>query len=322
MKINSFFRIKVCATAVLLAFCSLFGVANEAFASGRAIMMSPMSQRVVLAPGETYRGGFKVANPVDAENNLDYLATIAPFSIVQTDNNKDDYNAVSYTTKSSMNMIVDWTVIDNPTGTVEPNGEEVVSFSIEVPADAPAGGQYMAILVKEDPEKREIDDSLAVTEVMQMAHIIYAEVAGETNQDGVILENYVPSISLSNNLKTMSRVRNNGNIHTDAKVILQVWPLFSGEEICTNEENPDAMVVLPNTQRFNAQECSLPLFGIFRAKQTVRIFGEESVVEKIVFVCPVWLMFLIVFVIALIIIWFFTRSKSRKGSKKSKSEEQ
>ena len=102
--------------------------------------------------------------------------------------------------------------------------------------------------------------------------------------------------------------------------MLQVWPLFSDEEICTNEEQPETSLILPETERYHAQSCALPSVGIFKAKQTVKIFGEESIVEKMVIVCPIWLLFIIFFVIAAIIIWIVVRVQKRNRGNKSPEE--
>ena len=212
-------------------------------------------------------------------------------------------------------MIVDWITVDNPEGTLVPNEEKAITFSITVPKAAPAGGQYLALLVRENPDIKVEDDSMSVTEIMQMAHVIYADVAGTTIKSGEITENDFPSFLMSNKLEATSMVKNSGNIHTDAEYILQVWPIFSDEEICTNEENAETSLVLPNTERYHAETCDLPSLGIFRAKQTVKIFGEESVLEKTIIVCPLWLLFSILFVIIGLIIWIVIRIRSRKKAK-------
>ena len=69
---------------------------------------------------------------------------------------------------------------------------------------------------------------------------------------------------------------------------------------------------MPETERYHTETCNLPPIGLFRAKQTVKIFGEESIVEKTVIVCPLWLIFVILFVVIALIIWIIIRMKSRK----------
>ncbi len=287
---------------------------NEAFAI-KTITMSPMSQKVILIPGEQYEGAVTIANPSNSTENLDYIASIGSYSIHSNQYSKDDYGDMDYRTKTSYNIIMDWTTINNPTGTVAPGATEKISFIIDVPQNAPAGGQYMSILVSENKNNDTAEGGIGVVELMQMAHTVYAEVAGETNEKGLITENSIPAFLTSNKLETTSIVKNEGNVHTEAQYILQVWPVFSSEEICTNEEDPNTSLVLPDTERYHTESCSLPPIGIFTARQTIKIFGEESVVEKMIIVCPIWLLFIIIFVIVALIIWIILRAKNR-GSKR------
>lgn len=303
---------KIGIVAVFLVFFGVFIFSGRAFGSTKTLMMSPMNQRIVLIPGETYHGGFKIANSANAEEDLKYIVSVSTF-FVQQDEEGGDYK-VDNSTRSDMNMIVDWTTIDEASGVVRPNGEKVVSFTIEVPEDAPAGGQYMEILAREDKDGQVAENG--VNEIIQMGHIIYAEVAGSTRKEGVILENSVPSFIMSDNLEAVSRIKNGGNVHTDAEAVLQVWPLFSDEEICTNEENASSIFVMPGTERYHTETCQLPSVGIFRAKQTVKIFGETSIVEKTIIVCPIWLLFIIIFVIFALVFYFVARARARKKAAK------
>ena len=92
--------------------------------------------------------------------------------------------------------------------------------------------------------------------------------------------------------------------------------MIGDEEICTNEEEPDLSLILPETERFHAQTCNLPIAGIFRVKQTVKIFGETSIVEKTIIVCPIWLLFIIIFVVFALIFYFVAKAKARKKAAK------
>lgn len=304
-------KIKFLIMAIAAMLCGLIGSSNNTFAAGRAVAVSPMSQRIILTPGETYRGSITVANPANSTDDLNYLVTIGSYSLVKT-NEKDDYGDFSIDEVTNLNELMNWISIDNPSGTIPPNGERTVSFSIDVPNDAPAGAQYASLLIREDTDNMLNDGNMSVSEIMQMASILYAEVTGTTVKSGTIIDNNIPSVLLSGTLETTSLVKNTGNIYTDAEYTLQIWPLFSDEEVYTNEEEPETKIVLPNTERYNTQSHEMPLFGIFRVKQTVKIFDEVSELEKTVLVCPLWMLFIIILIIAGIIIWLVMRMRSRK----------
>ena len=74
--------------------------------------------------------------------------------------------------------------------------------------------------------------------------------------------------------------------------------------------------MLPDTEKTHAQSCDLPSCGIFKAKQKVSIFGESSIVERTIIVCPLWLLFVILFGIIALIIWIFVKARKRKGSRR------
>ena len=57
-----------------------------------------------------------------------------------------------------------------------------------------------------------------------------------------------------------------------------------------------------------------PHLGIFKVKQTVKFLGETKTTEKLVFICPIWLLFIILAIIFLII--FLIVNRAIKGGRK------
>lgn len=312
--------IKIAVATVALFLGLHFGIwTNSVNAISNSMTVSPPHQRVILEPGESYTGYLQVSNANDSVRGLKYSVGIGSFSEHGENGAKDNYGVVDHINKSSYNQIMDWIVLNKTSGIVAPNETDTVSYTINVPKDAPAGGQYATILIMDETDSDDLGGgNVKIQSKFQFASIIYAEVAGETREEGQITNNSVPSFLLNGPLEAISMVRNNGNVHTDAEYTLQVWPLFSDEEICTNEEKPDTSLILPETERYHAQTCDLPAVGIFRAKQTVKIFGETSIVEKTVIICPIWLLFIIIFVIIAIIIWIVMRIRARNKSDNAK----
>ena len=138
-----------------------------------AFTILPMSQRFSLAAGKTEKGSIKIVNPADATEDFSYKIGISPYGVVG-----EDYEA-DLVTDSNHTMIAKWIKISEPTGTVKPNETKEVEFTIEVPADAPAGGQYAAITVSSNNEAKQ-SSGVAVQNVFEMASIVYGTVAGET----------------------------------------------------------------------------------------------------------------------------------------------
>ena len=317
MKITKF---KFAVVAGVMSVLSCFGLYQRSvYAGSNSMTISPPKQRIILIPGEKYSNVINVFNSNDSTRDLKFEASVGSFSQKKDDEkkddkNNDDYGVVDIVSESSYNQIMEWITIENPEGTVAPGKSVNVYYTIDVPKNAPAGGQYATIVVADKTTSGAGGEgNVSIDQTFQFASIIYAEVAGETKEDGEIMDNSMPSFLLNGPLTASSMVKNSGNVHTDAEYTLQVWPLFSGEEVCTNEENPDTSLILPDTERYHAQTCDLPSFGIFKAKQVVKIFGETSTVERTIIVCPLWLLFVIVFIIALLIGWVFFRIRNRRG---------
>ena len=319
-------KLKYLMMVGVLAVSSLVGPLTGsvwADSESNSMTVSPPYQKMILTPGESYTNSLSVFNSANSTRDLKYRVEVGSFSQNkgESEEAKDDYGSINHINVSSYNQIMDWIELDNEGGTLAPGESAAVNYTINVPGNAPGGGQYATILViDETTSGLSGEGNIAIDQTYQFASIIYAEVAGDTKQDGEIESNEMPSFMLNGSaFEATSMVRNNGNIHTDASYTLQVWPLFSDEEICTNEEEPDTSLILPETERYHAQTCELPSIGIFKAKQTVGIFGEESTVEKMIIVCPIWLLFIIFFVIAAIILWLAMQAKKRKTRKTNES---
>lgn len=315
-------KLKYLVMVGAMAVCSLVSpLANSVWADSNSMTVSPPYQKIILTPGETYEGSLNVSNATNSTRPLKYAVEVGSYSQKRDENSKDDYGAVDHVSVSSYNQIMEWIKLEKEGGTIEPGEEEEIGYTIEVPENAPGGGQYATILVVDETTSGlPGEGNIGIDQKFQFASIIYAEVAGETKQEGEILENSIPGFLLQGPIEATSMVKNNGNVHTDAEYTFQVWPLFSDEEICTNEEKPETSLILPETERLHAQSCDVGSFGIFKAKQTVKIFGEASTVERTIIVCPLWLLFIILFVIITIIIWVFTRVRKSKKRKNATSK--
>lgn len=274
-----------------------------------SMLVSPMNQSIVLTPGDTYHGSFKIANPNSSTTDLEYEIERKSFYV------DEDYNT---TFDEADSPIVNWTTIDdNETGILAPNSNVEVRFTIDVPANVAGGGQYEAFLVKTVSDDTSSNSNTVIKEQLIMAHLVFAEIAGETFRQGEIININVPSFLLSDKIVGSSLIKNTGNIHGVATYTMQVFPLFSDEEIYTNEENPESHIILSDRALYTETVWSdTPMVGIFNVVYTVEFEGVTEQVSKMVIKCPIWLLFIIIFAIAAIIIYFVMRAKSRKASRK------
>lgn len=261
--------------------------------------VTPMSQRLSLEAGKTAEGSITVINPNDSVSDLKYKAYVAPYGVVG-----DGYEA-DLTTDSKFNMIKDWITIENPTGTIEPNKTSEIKFKIKVPGDAPAGGQYAAIIITRDDDMKATDNGVAVKDVFEMASLIYADVDGETVHKGEILSNEIPGFVASAPIVLSAQISNDGNIHENATVIIKATNFFNGEVIVEGDtdEHYYSEIIMPETTRYITREISegLPLLGAVKVEQTIYYRGSSSKEEKTVIICPIWFLLLVLASIVMII---------------------
>lgn len=270
------------------------------------IQISPAKEDIgELKPGETFTGTFKVQNT--GSKSFEFKVGVAPYTVI------DEHYTPDYDKSNQYTDIVNWVKFSQETGSVEPNGEVEIAYEVKVPADVPAGGQY-ALLTAETIGNQNNSNTSGVVTVNRVGMILYSNVQGKTRKTGSVIENKVPSFLFNPPVSATSIVENTGNTHANAEYVLQVYPLFGNEEVYTNEENPMKLTILPETQRFNTITWpNAPHLGIFRVKQTVTIFGEVSTVEKTVFLCPIWFMFIVLAIIFCAIFWIITRIRARRN---------
>lgn len=299
---------KILGGIILAIVLATAGLASAYADSG--ITLSPMNVRISLTPGETYEGSFTIANPARNDETYHYGVSVSPFYV------NDEYE-VYFSANGSYGEIADWITVDEITGEIDPNESTTIHYTINVPNDAPAGGQYAAIHIGSTNSPDTVNEGINLEVTYGIAYIIYAEVIGSVTRGGEILSADVPSFLLSGNIAGMSSIKNLGNVHGVAKYTLQIYPLFSDEEIYTNEETPDAMTILPERTYFSEISwLDTPAMGIFKVVYTVEFEGATKQVSKMVIKCPIWLLFIIIFAIAAIIIYFVMRAKSRKNTRK------
>ncbi len=307
---------KTLMVGICLLAASILPVFSNAMAEEVKVSMvvSPSTNKLILMPGETYNGYITVTGANQNTRDVDYNVSVAPYSLNKGEDGKTDYKSPNFDSRNNYNNIVDWITVKNASGTVSPNTTNKIYYTIDVPEDVAAGGQYATFLVTQDNSNDEEGEGVRIQNVFQVASIVYAEVTGETRNTGEIIENNVPAFLFDGSkFEATSYVKNTGNVHTEAEYILQVWPLFSGEEICTNEEDTTKSLVFPDTEKYHSESCQLPGFGIFNVKHIVKIFDQVSTVERMVIICPVWLVFVIVFAIFLGIFYLVAKAKKRKN---------
>lgn len=268
------------------------------------IQVSPAKIELDLEPGKTVSKTFRVQNT--GAKDFDFELGTGPYSVEGEDYKQDLSKVTSY------NNIKDWIKFSEEKGNIKAGESREITAMVTVPQDVPSGGQYAVILAKMiEPQ----DDSVSgIVAEKQVGLLVYSKnVDGNTRETGSIVDAKVPSFMFTSPIRATSVVENTGNVHADATYIMQVYPLFGGEEVYTNEENPEVRTILPETRRLNTLTWDgAPQLGIFRVKQTVKFLDDVKEIEKLVFICPIWFLLIILVIIFLAVFWIVSRTRGRK----------
>jgi len=304
--------VMIVATTVMMSLGVAPVLADDKDDNMVGFSMSPMDQKIVLEPGDSYSSSLRIHNPGSHTVDVEYEVSVEPFYV------NEEYTTI-FENVDNYGMMRDWIIINSPTtGILKPSETAEIEFTINVPNDAPAGGQYATVLVSSSTRgESEEGASTMVKEVRRIGHLIFAEIAGDTVKQGEIIDVNVPSFLLSGNITGSSAIKNTGNIHSVATYKMQIFPLFSDEEVYTNEEDPETHTILPDRTFYNETVWEkTPNIGIFNVIYTVEFEGATTQVSKIVIKCPIWLMLIILFVIFLLIFYLVMKVKDRKESAK------
>ncbi len=285
----------------------------SAYADERPIyrlQISPTQDNIgTLQPGDTHSGKFNVQNT--GTKSYEYRVEVMPFSVKGTNYEQD------FETVSDYTVMTDWVTLSSTTGTVDPDSESPVSYTIQIPDDAPAGLQAIAIMVT----MINTDEMQAsgIQTVSRAAFPVYLNVDGATRREAEIISHTVPGFSFAPIIVTTSTVNNKGNIYTNAEYRLEVRNFFGDQLEYTNVKTENGVektvreVIFPDSERYvETSWDDAPMVGIFKVKSVVKIFDEESIIEKVVIICPLWLLILIIVIIAVAIFWIVSRILKRR----------
>ncbi|MBO7720556.1 hypothetical protein J6S35_02925 [Candidatus Saccharibacteria bacterium] len=306
--------IRKITTRFLFALATVLSITGISFIMGNApvsatdnpisLQISPTKQRVTLNPGDSYTGSFEVMNI--GKESFSYSVDVSPYWVV------DEKYAAKYDVRNNYTQIADWITFDESTqgNTIDPGETQEVFFTVDVPYDVPAGGQYATIFAQTD-DGNESDANLQV--VNRVGMVFYAKVDGDTREEGKIISNSVPGFTLSSPITAASLVENTGNVEATAYYKFKVMPLFSDVPVFDNEDGRKKADVLPGTKRANNFTWdSAPIIGIYRIEQTIDFLDEHSSVSKVVIICPFWLL-VVLACLVIFVIYLIVKNKSRKS---------
>ena len=270
--------------------------------------MSPMTEKLTLKPGDSYSGSFWIMNPEQNTVPVSYSLNVQSFY-------RDDVGKAIFEDIEGRGQLAKWITLESPdSNTLVPSSSDEIKYTIKVPYNVPAGGQYAAITATSLSSDADAPNSAALKESIAMAYTIFVEVEGQTIRSSEITNLNGPALLLDGDITVSSVVANTGNVHGTATYILEVYPLFSDEPIYSNVEEPEKKLILPD--RKLAHETTYentPPFGIFNITYTVKFDGgAEKELKKLVIKIPVWLIFIILILLISLVIFIIHKLRFRR----------
>lgn len=302
-----------CVICFLLATFVFISPVSALEAGDVVIRVEPAEQDISLTPGETSTGIIKVQNI--GRLDFDFTVMVRPFQILN-----DDYDP-DFDTDNNYTRLQNWISFEQTDYHLAPGAEAEVKYTVDVPTDAPGGGQYAAIIAQ---TRSSIDESSMMHTISQVASILYAQVDGDTRFEGSLTNHHLPSNILFGTAPSIvATVKNTGNADFRVTHRLSVYNFFTGKEVFSADATDESgnligtatPRIMPGTERSNIITWQhAPQIGVFRVVQDISFLDEQHNFEQIVILCPFWLVGGIIFMIFLMILWLILRLRSRRHS--------
>lgn len=304
-----------------------------ALEAGDLVMsISPSEQVIDLEPGQKYHGSVTVTNV--GRLAFDFTLKAAPYHV-----NDDNYDP-DFSTDSSYTNLKNWLRFPKSVYRLDPSQSVDAEFIVDVPADAPNGGQYAAIMIQnsavnpadqEDPADQDATSNSPLNLQVRAAAVLYGHVQGGELREAAELTNHsLPGFILGDTFSAAATIENSGNVDFYARQTLSVRNFFTNNEILqpgeAGDESPftETLIVLPGTTRTSLLNWHLPdtgtfPIGLYRVTQTIVFLDQTHTFERLLFVCPVWLALLLLFLIVLLAIWLVLGLAKRHKTKRQNS---
>ena len=254
------------------------------------LTISPTRQELTLEPGQSYTLEISVTN---AGNDVAAFVPAAGPYYPTTDGSLD-YNA-----SNDHTMLWNWISFSEQSFTLDPGEKATLTFTINVPADAPGGGQYAAVYAEIHASEGGINS------VSRVGSLIVGRVNGEIIERGELISQSLPTVVLNGNFTPSATVKNTGNVNFAVSSQLRIKNILSGNIIFDGSAGEsDQQQVYPDmTRTFSYDQVDLPAIGIFDVEYTVSFVGQTATLHRVVWAIPLWLLLVVIGVLAFLVIF-------------------
>ena len=218
------------------------------------MQISPVTFNFDVKPGESQTGQITLKN---------LNAQAISYSIdVELFNKVSDEGAPSFEQtlpQEGVTTLADWITFSPKDGTIDPQKEATIDFSIAIPQGAEPGGHYAAIFAKQLNKTPDGKTQLGVT--TRVGSLILVSVPGDVKKSVNLKEFLLSKFIWKGPVKMSGKVENTGSVHYDSQLKVEVKPLIGS----ASEVDLGKHTIIPGNERsFDGTWSKKFPFGYYR----------------------------------------------------------
>lgn len=267
---------------LLLGFGASAAIAAESTPTSgtkEEVTISPASSKIEIEPGQMKSGELTVYNT--GEKEFSFVVYARPYSV-----ETEEYTP-NYSDTPARSNLYRWVQFDTTEGQLKPGENRKINYTILVPRNADAGGQYGVLFVETVAD----NEGQVVARNKRVGSIVRLTVGGDIKRTGRVDTQSIPWLQTRPPLTTEARVENSGNADFDASVTMRVTTVFGREVYKATSD----YAVYPDKPRQIATVWEgSSVLGLYHVEQTVDVLGEESKVSSYVLMIPRWALLVLI----------------------------
>ena len=213
-------------------------------------------------------------------------------------------------------LIQDW-FKTNQSVTLKPGDGVKVPYTIEVPVDAPAGGQFAVVWWGTVPKNASSTEGSQSVSIQTRAGIlVYINVNGDVVEKAEVthlFKNISDRMFFDRTVAFPYSITNSGTVYIKPKGEITVTSIF-GSEVAKLPINQKGFQILPNSYRDfgdSVWKANLTSVGFYKVNFKLEYGIKNTVYEKTNWIVVLPIKTVSIGILALLVLWFFFRSYNK-----------
>jgi hypothetical protein len=272
----------------------------------RGVGISPLTFELTANPRDIVGNELRIYNPTDEtiliKMEAEYFLPIGEEGKVITTSEEDEDTTYS---------LRKWITIVPSEFTLKKGEERFVNFTIEIPEDAEPGGKYGSILAGISGSVSEDGTTTGASVATKTGALVLLMVSGDLNEKLAITDFSAPSFQEYGPVPFEMRFENMGTVHVKPRGYIVITDWF-GKNVA-EVEFPQKNVMPGATRKVAIEWDTKWLFGKYTASM-IGVYGTSNknlTSQVVTFSVFPWKLMLGVFIILIIIITFFFKTRRR-----------